>query len=61
MQNKVIRLLKATFDDWMEDNALRLSAALAYYSIFSIAPLLVIAISIAITGTATIPFRTALP
>ncbi|MEO8350584.1 MAG: YihY/virulence factor BrkB family protein [Chthoniobacteraceae bacterium] len=44
---KVIRLLKMTFTDWMEDNALRLSAALAYYSIFSIAPLLVIAISIA--------------
>ena len=45
--HRVIRLLKATFDDWIEDNALRLSAALAYYSIFSIAPLLVIAISIA--------------
>jgi membrane protein len=45
--NRVVRLLKATFDAWMEDNALRLSAALAYYSIFSIAPLLVIAISIA--------------
>ena len=45
--NRAFRLLKATFDDWMEDNALRLSAALAYYSIFSIAPLLVIAISVA--------------
>ena len=45
--NRVYKLLKATFDDWMEDKALRLSAALAYYSIFSIAPLLVIAISIA--------------
>jgi membrane protein len=31
----------------MEDKALRLSAALAYYSVFSIAPLLVIAISVA--------------
>lgn len=46
-QNRTLRLLKTTFDGWMEDNALRLSAALAYYSIFSIAPLLVIAISIA--------------
>lgn len=46
-QNKVMHLLKTTFDGWMEDNALRLSAALAYYSIFSIAPLLVIAIGIA--------------
>ena len=45
--NRVFKLLKATFDDWVEDNALRLSAALAYYSIFSIAPLLVIAISVA--------------
>jgi membrane protein len=33
-------------DAWMEDNALRLSAALAFYSIFSLAPLLVIAVSI---------------
>jgi len=40
-------LLKEAANEWMEDNALRLSAALAYYSIFSIAPLLVIAISIA--------------
>ena len=45
--SRVFQLLKATFDDWMEDNALRLSAALAYYSVFSIAPLLIIAISIA--------------
>src|SRR5436190_14681022 len=45
--NRVFKLLKASFTDWMEDNALRLSAALAYYSIFSIAPLLVIAISVA--------------
>ncbi len=32
---------------WVEDNALRLSASLAFYSIFSLAPLLVIAVSIA--------------
>jgi membrane protein len=32
---------------WMEDNALRLSASLAFYSVFSLAPLLVIAVSIA--------------
>jgi membrane protein len=40
-------MLKATFADWMEDKALRLSAAVAYYSVFSIAPLLVIAIAVA--------------
>ncbi len=32
--------------DFMKDNALRLSAALSYYSIFSLAPLLIIAIAI---------------
>ena len=45
--DRVFKLLKETSDAWMEDNAPRLSAALAYYSIFSIAPLLVISISIA--------------
>jgi membrane protein len=32
---------------WVEDNGLRLSASLAFYSLFSLAPLLVIAVSIA--------------
>jgi membrane protein len=41
-------LLKLAYQGWKEDNASRLSAALAYYTIFSIAPLL--AIIIAITG-----------
>src|SRR5215207_650958 len=45
--NRTAGLLKATFHDWMEDKALRLSAALAYYSVFSIAPLLVIAMGVA--------------
>lgn len=40
-------LLKATGAAWSQDKVLRLSAALAYYAIFSIAPLLVIAIGIA--------------
>jgi membrane protein len=39
-------LLRATFDEWSEDNALRLGAALAYYTIFSLAPLLIIVIAI---------------
>lgn len=42
-----LSLLKETFAEFMEDNAMRLSAALAYYSVFSLAPLLIIAISIA--------------
>lgn len=41
-------ILKRTYQDWKEDNASRLSAALAYYTVFSLAPML--AIVIAITG-----------
>ena len=44
---KIFPLLKETFSEFMSDNAMRLSAALAYYSVFSLAPLLIIAISIA--------------
>jgi membrane protein len=40
-------LLKATFAEWREDRAERLAAALAYYTMFSIAPLLLIAIAVA--------------
>jgi membrane protein len=39
-------ILKLAYQDWKEDNASRLAAALAYYTIFSLAPLLVIVISI---------------
>jgi membrane protein len=41
-------LLKLAYQGWKTDNASRLSAALAYYTIFSLAPLLIIVI--AITG-----------
>jgi membrane protein len=41
-------ILRLTYQGWKEDRASRLSAALAYYTIFSLAPLLVIVI--AITG-----------
>jgi membrane protein len=41
-------ILKLAYQGWKEDRASRLSAALAYYTIFSLAPLLVIVI--AITG-----------
>ncbi len=43
----IVGLLKETFKEWQEDKASRLAAALAYYTAFSIAPLLVIAIAIA--------------
>lgn len=42
-----LNLVKETFADWSEDNATRLAAALAYYTAFAIAPLLVIAIAVA--------------
>ena len=44
---QIWRLLKETFKEWNDDNASRLAAALSYYTIFSLAPLLIIAIAIA--------------
>ena len=41
------RLLKNTFADFGEDRAMRLAAAMAYYSIFSIGPLLFVIITVA--------------
>ncbi|MBK1881240.1 YihY/virulence factor BrkB family protein [Luteolibacter pohnpeiensis] len=41
------QLLKSAASEWMSDKSMRLSAALAYYSVFSLAPLLIVAISIA--------------
>lgn len=43
----IFGLFKDTFKDWGEDKASRLGASLAYYTIFSIGPLLLIAIAIA--------------
>ena len=40
-------LLQETFREWREDGANRLAAALAYYTTFSLAPLLVLVIAIA--------------
>ncbi|NJN09179.1 MAG: YihY/virulence factor BrkB family protein [Richelia sp. RM2_1_2] len=44
---QIWRLLKETFKEWNDDKASRLAAALSYYTIFSLAPLLIIAIAIA--------------
>ena len=44
---KIAKLLQDTFKEWQEDKASRIAAALAYYTVFSISPLLVIAIAIA--------------
>ncbi len=50
MKLKVLKdagnLLKKTFNYFIEDNAIKLSAALSYYTIFSLPPLLIIIISL---------------
>jgi membrane protein len=43
----IAKLLKQTFKEFGEDKAPRLAAALAYYTAFSLAPILVIAIAVA--------------
>ncbi|MEC4985281.1 MAG: YihY/virulence factor BrkB family protein [Oscillatoria sp. PMC 1076.18] len=43
----IFELFKETFQEWQEDKTPRLAAALAYYTVFSLAPLLIIAIAIA--------------
>jgi membrane protein len=40
------QLIRTTFQEWQDDQAARLAAALSYYTVFSIAPLLIIVISI---------------
>jgi membrane protein len=44
---KLIGVVKETASDWSKDNATRLAAALAYYTVLSLAPLLVLAVSVA--------------
>src|SRR5688572_17984415 len=44
--HSLLEMGKETVQEWMSDNAMRLSAALAYYAIFSAAPLLLIVIGI---------------
>src|SRR5690349_8009002 len=41
------RLFQETYEQWSADKAPRLGAALAYYSVFSIAPLLILVIAAA--------------
>lgn len=43
----ILRLFSDAYKEWAHDRAARVGAALAYYALFSIAPLLVIMISIA--------------
>ena len=41
------RILKDTFESFIDDRALKFSASLSYYTIFSMAPLLLLLISLA--------------
>jgi len=45
--HSLIQLVKDTIKEWQDDQAARLAAAMAYYTTFSLAPLLVIVIAIA--------------
>ena len=44
--NKIINLIKETLSEWSEDKVSRLAAALAYYTTFSLPPLLVLVIAL---------------
>lgn len=43
----LVKILNRTYQEWKEDRASRLAASLAYYTIFSLAPMLVIVIAVA--------------
>src|SRR5438309_4174592 len=42
----IIPLFKQTFNEWLEDKAPQLAAALAYYTVFSLAPLILLLLTI---------------
>ena len=47
-RQEIVRLVRDTIKEWQDDQASRLAAALAYYTAFSLAPVLIVVI--AITG-----------
>jgi len=47
MERSRLALVKTTFNDWLDDDALRLGASLAFYTVWSIGPLLLVVVSIA--------------
>src|SRR5215468_7646650 len=47
MRRSLWSILKGTTDNWLEDQASSVSAALAFYCAFSLAPLLIISVTIA--------------
>lgn len=47
LPRSIFLLVKQTASDWIDDHAPRLAAALAYYALLSLAPLIVVALAIA--------------
>src|SRR5690349_289640 len=47
MQTSVFQLVKQAGLDWWNDSALRLGAAMAYYTALSLAPLMIIIVAVA--------------
>ncbi len=45
--NELLALLKETVSEWIDDNVPRLGASLAFYTLLSLAPLLVVVVAIA--------------
>lgn len=43
---EIFPLLKQTFNEWLEDKAPQLGAALAYYTVFSLAPLILVLLAV---------------
>lgn len=43
----ILELLKQTLDEWLDDRGFTRAASLSYYTVFSIAPLLLIAVALA--------------
>ncbi|HLZ08499.1 MAG TPA: YhjD/YihY/BrkB family envelope integrity protein, partial [Chloroflexota bacterium] len=43
----IFPLVKDTYREWSEDKASRLGASVSYYTIFSLAPLLIVVIAVA--------------
>ena len=41
-----VRLLKTTFRHWLEDKGPQLGAALAYYTVFSLAPMVLVLLAV---------------
>ncbi len=46
-RNELLSLFKETFSDWQKDNCPKLAAALSFYTIFALAPLLLLVMSVA--------------